>query len=88
MQAVSCDDLTFRRRGHKVIENRMANRRGVNVLGFVQRGRWKAESGEIGDRRWKMGGWVAVLMALVSMAAAQEADRIISGSHQYFRMSS
>ena len=34
VQAMSCDDLTFRGGGHKVIEHRMTNRRGVNVLGI------------------------------------------------------
>ena len=73
VQAVPCNDLTFRCRGHKVIGYRMTNRRGVNVLGLVQKGRWKAGRGKFGDCRWKMGGWVAVLLVAASLAVAQEA---------------
>ena len=46
VQAMSCDDLTFRGGGHKVIEHRMTNRRGVNVLGIGDCGLRKAESGK------------------------------------------
>ena len=41
VQAVSCDDLTFRCRSHKVIEYPMTNSRRVNDFSMVEGGRRK-----------------------------------------------
>ena len=51
------NDLTFRRRGHKVIEHRMRNGRGVNDFSLVEGGRWKVGrelkfKSEVEERPW------------------------------------
>ena len=49
VQAVTCNDLTFRRRSHKVIDHRMTKSRGVNDFSVVEGGRSRVEGG-----RWKV----------------------------------